>query len=204
MFDNAMNAIPFLQSYPTWVVRLTVVWLALTAVLLASLLLAPRKPAVAGGLVVDAFRRFGLENGDAALKLELLVRNLSGDTAQLVELELEFYEDGKPTGGLMSSTSESAMYYVIDHGTDPGALIVEELPGDRRYEVDVVYPFAGQEYAELRVPLSRPVTEGATDRFSVILVTEHLPKASHRKVDARIKYNGDRLTERRTLALSEH
>ena len=191
------ETIVFLQSYPTWVTWLIALWLLCTAALVASLLLVERRAAVSREVSIDAFRQVHIS--EEGIGLELVMRNALDRTAQLVELQLAFYGAQKPTAGLQSLAIEPAVYYMRE-GSD-GSLEVRERGSERRHDVDVRYPLTNQRYAEVRIPLARPLRREETDTFIVVILTDLLPAPSHENAEARIKYNGDQLTRERTMTL---
>jgi len=194
-----IDVVPFLQSYEAWVRWLVVLWLIYTASLGGVLLFANRKVALDQKVTIDDFRLVA-DSAQRGLMLDLLVHNPLPIAAQLVELQLTFYGEQKPKGGLQSFSSESATYVLAD-GANINSLSAGEVEEKFRYHTQIKYPFAGQDYAEVSIPLSQTVNKGKTDRFIVRFETKQLPKETHHHIEATIRYNGDKLTKVRTVAL---
>jgi len=194
-----IDVVPFLQSYEAWVKWLVVTWLLLTAILGAVLLFANRVAESEPQVNIDDFR-LAFEAKQNDLMLDILVRNPLSQTAQLVELRLAFFGEQKPRGGLQSSKSESATYLLAD-GADSDILSTGGDWEKYRYQTKIKYPFTGQNYAEVSIPLSQSVNKGKTDRFIVRFETRQLPEENHQNIEAVIRYNGDLLTDARTINL---
>ncbi len=142
------------------------------------------------------------DRAQSFLTLDLLIRNSLPEVAQLVELRLVFYRGQKPRGGLQVYQRESATYVLID-GVDSNSLSVAEVQTQVRHQTEIKYPFAGQDYAKVSIPLSQVVSKGETDRFVVRFETKQLPKKGHHNIEATIRYNNDKLTKARTISLLE-
>lgn len=197
---DLVDVIPFLQAYEPWVRWLVLVWLLLTAALAGVLLLAQRTtppPPPSPEVAIDALRVPAMAQ-PGAFALDLLVRNPLTSAAQLVELRLALYGDAKPAGGLQSYQGESATYVLAD---GPGAdqLLAGTGQGGPSFPVEIGYPYAGQDYVEIVIPLSQRIAKEDTDRFVVRFDTQELPRPSHKRVEAVIRYNGDALTAPRTV-----
>lgn len=196
---DLVDVIPFLQAYEPWVRWLVLVWLLLSAALVGVLVLATRTTPPTPAVAIDALR-VPPDRASGPLILDLLVRNPLPGAAQLVELQLAFFADKKPSGGLQSYSSESATY-VLAAGPGADDLLAGPEQGGPRYPVEIGYPYAGQDYVEVKIPLSQSLKKDETDRFVIRFDTDQLPGSSHRQVEARIRYNGDALTQPRIAAI---
>jgi len=194
-----VDMIPFIQSYTVWVRWLVVLWLGYSAALGGILLLSPRMKPPEPEVSIDDFRLIKPTNA-TGLTLDFLVRNELKQDAQLVELQLVFYGMKKPRGGLQSFSTASAVY-VISDGSDADRLLAGEVNAGMKYETQITFPYQGQDYAEVSIPVSQAISKEGTDRFIVQFKTEALPKQSHRHIEAAIRYNGKRLTNARMVIL---
>lgn len=198
---NLIEVMPLLQTYPAWVKWLVAFWLVYTTAILMLLIFVRRNDTSDPQVTIDEFRLVEGSTRGCHLTLELLTRNTLPQTAQLVELQLAFYSgQKKPRGGLHSYASESASYVLFDDISTPG-LLVGEVRDEHRHKTEIKYPFAGQEYAEISLPISQTIDQGGTDRFMICFETDQLPKKSHRNIEATIRYNGNKRTEIRTIPL---
>jgi hypothetical protein len=195
MLKELLAYLPALHSYPDWIKLLVLAWVVLTVSLAVVLFVF----CPGFELKVDEMR-VGRASGDGVITFQFSARNPLDGVAQLVELQLSFFGKTKPKGGLQSFQQTSATY-ILGSGSEADNLIVGVRGDAMRYEIAIVYPYAGQEYAEVKIPLSQVIKKDETDRFVVRLNTKDLPKDSHRKVEAVIRYNGDRLTAPKTVSL---
>ena len=117
-----------------------------------------------------------------------------------MELQLSFFGEKKPTAGLQSLTKVSATY-VVESGSNAGQLTTHEENSSISYHTEIVHPFAGQDYAEVKIPLVQTVKKDDTDRFIVRLKTKELPTKGQNHVEVVIRYNGKLLTEPQILQI---
>jgi len=194
-----VDLIPFFQSYAVWVRWLVVLWLVYTASLGGILLYSPRMAPPEPEVSIDDFRL--IKPADTSdLTLDFHVRNALAQESQLVELKLAFYGQVKPRGGLQSFNTASAVY-VLSGGPDVDQLLAGEDSSSMKYETQVTFPYQGQDYAEVSIPISQRIPKGGTDRFFVQFKTDILPKQSHRHIEAVVRYNGKRLTNTQVVKL---
>jgi hypothetical protein len=187
-----VDLIPFFQSYAIWVRWLVVLWLIYSAALAGTLIFSPRITPPEPALSIDEFRLLKISHS-SSLTLDFLVRNALAQESQLVELKLAFYGEEKPRGGLQSFSTATATY-VISEGPDTDQVLAGEASFGLKHETQVIFPYQGQDYAEISIPISQKVTKESTDRFIVQFKTNILPKQSHQHIEAVIRYNGQRLT----------
>lgn len=194
-----VDLIPFFQSYNVWVRWLVVLWLVYSAALGGILLFSPRMTPPEPEVSIDDFRLIKPTNA-SGLALDFLVRNALAQESLLVELKLTFYGQEKPRGGLQSFSTVSAVY-VLSDGSDVDRLLAGEDNDSMNYETQITFPYQGQDYAEISIPVSQTVSKEGTDRFIVQFKTDVLPKQSHRHIEAVIRYNGKRLTNAQVVKL---
>lgn len=194
-----VDLIPFFQSYAVWVRWLVVVWLVYSASLGGILLFSPRMMPPEPEVSIDDFRLIK-PTDTSGLTLDFLVRNTLAQESQLVELKLAFYGQEKPRGGLQSFNTASAVY-VLSGGSDVDQLLAGEDSSSMKYETQVTFPYHGQDYAEVSIPISQRVSKEGTDRFIVQFKTDVLPKQSHRHIEAVVRYNGNRITNTQVVQL---
>jgi len=194
-----VDLIPFFQSYTVWVRWLVFLWLVYSAALGGILLFSPRMTPPEPEVSIDDFRLIK-PTDTSGLTLDFLVRNALAQESQLVELKLAFYGEEKPPGGLQSFNTASAVY-VLSGGSDVDQLLAGEDSSSMKYETLVTFPYQGQDYAEVSIPISQRVSKEGTDRFIVQFKTDVLPKQSHRHIEAVVRYNGKRLTNTQVVKL---
>lgn len=194
-----VDLIPFFQSYAVWVRWLVALWLVYSAALGGILLFSPRMPPPEPEVSIDDFRLIK-PTATSGLTLDFLVRNALPQESQLVELRLAFYRQEKPRGGLQSFNTASAVY-VLSGGSDVDQLVAGESSSSMKYETQITFPYQGQDYAEVSIPISQRVSKEGIDRFIVQFQTDVLPKQSHRNIEAVIRYNGNRLTKTQVVKL---
>jgi hypothetical protein len=187
-----LDVIPVLQLYPMWMRYLIALWLSLSFLLILLFLFVPRSVKAGAEVSIDECRVLS-QDSPSCLKLDFLIRNSLPIDALLTELSLTFYGRNKPDGGLLAFQSLSTEYVLAD-GPEPKIFLVSDSGSHEKFETEIVFPYAGQDLAEVSIPLAQTIAKGGTDRFSVQLRTNVLPKLSHKQVEAKIHYNRERLT----------
>lgn len=191
----------FIKSYPVWVVGLSIGWVVYSAAVVIVLLVTDReqdRESIAGreqngeqghgqGLMMDVFRRVYKE--DNTFILEMKLRNDTEDAVNLNHLRLEFYGKGKPKGGLQVSNSTEVPCVVVFDKDEGNEIWAKFKNGQLQYRVDVQFPFAGQSYGIVSIPLEPTLEAAATYRFLVRFDTDALPKGDHKHVEGTVLYN---------------
>jgi hypothetical protein len=194
-----VDSIPFFQSYAVWIRWLIVLWLIYSAALAGILLLSPRMTPPEQEVSIDDLRLIK-PTAPFNLTLDFLVRNALPQESQLVELKLAFYGKEKPRGGLQSFNTASAIY-LLSEGSEVDQLVAGESSSSLKYETQITFPYEGQDYAEVSIPIAQRVSKKSVDRFIVQFQTDALPKQSHRNIEAVVRYDGKRLTKTQVVEL---
>ncbi len=135
------------------------------------------------------------------LIFDVIARNPTSAKVVVKELILSFHNGKPPSGGLQGFESVSGTYDVSASEKAKGLMVVYVNNRETLGETSVVYPYAGQDFAQLRVPVAQTIEKDGTDRFRVKLSAPDVPKLNQRFLDVVAVYNGNKETELRRVEL---
>jgi len=188
-----IDLVPFFQSYGQWVRWLIVVWILFTSSLASVLLFADRTGVATLELSIDALRVVS-DKTNKSIAIELIVRNSLPHLVQLTELQVSLYGENKPAGGLQSSTEVTTTYEIKK--LDSGEFSVNELNNSNlQYNLNINYPYYGQNYLEMKIPVAHTLSSNSSDRFIIQFLDADFVTQYHKNLEVIILYNGDQLSK---------
>ena len=197
---DLIDLLPFFQSYQqSWIRWLVVIWILFTSSLGCVLLFATRAGVSFPELSIDALRAIKDKNNNS-LTFELIVRNSLPQLVQLTEIQMSLFGKDKPVGGLQSTTETSTTYVIKQ--LDSGNFSVNEAnKNNLHHNLNISYPYFGQDYIEAKIPISQTISSDSADRFIVQFLDADFISQYHKNIEMVILYNGDKLTKPKNAEL---
>ena len=194
-----MNAItdlaPLLGGYPGWVRILVFLYFVGGVTGYGALVLF----APTAQFTLDAVRLVGRVTTGKPLVFDVIARNPTSAKVDVKELILSFHNGKPPSGGLQGFESVSATYQIS--ALENGKVLKVRSGSEVLGETSVVYPYAGQNFAQVRVPVAQAIDKDGTDRFRVELSAPDIPKLDQRFFDVVAVYNEDKETKVKRVEL---
>lgn len=195
---SIVDTVEFLRQYPDWVKVALGIWFLFSGSLLAVLvILFPKEAAV------QIIQIASVTNFSEGLALQIRVKNSSDQQAELIALELSFYEsEVPPTTGELQSTESISGNYVVSRDETSGELSARLNQETEKLRAEIQFPIPGREdYAVVSLGLAQKVARKGSDRFQVAIQAPGFPPQKAKFVSAVVIYNeGDR-TKAKALPL---
>jgi hypothetical protein len=181
----------FLGQYPHWLKIGLLLWVFFSGGLLcAMVVLYPKK------VPVTILRVTLIKDAGQGIGFQIRVQNSTDVQAELVALEMEFYEsEPSPEDGALQSTESVTGHYTILKNPETGELATKLNNESALLPATISFPIQGRtDYALLTLELAQKIKGKGSDRFEVAIRAPDFPPKEAKYLRTVIQYDDGKRT----------